>query len=63
MADILWMIAVSAGPLVLAVAIAYGLLTRRRLTPQERNLQAEATERAFRDEPPPRQSGARTPRS
>jgi len=37
------------GPIVLGCIIAYALLTRRRLSPAERNAQREATKRNYRE--------------
>ena len=54
--DVLWLIVVVLGPLLLAVLIAYVLLTRRKLEPRERQAQREAVERVYRDEP---EDGAR----
>lgn len=39
-----WLLVVAGGPLLLAVAFAYVLLRRRRLTPSERVAQHEAIE-------------------
>lgn len=45
-----WWIVTILGPIVLAAALAYALLTRRRLTPRERREQKDATEKAYRDD-------------
>ena len=45
--DALWLFAVIGGPIILAAIIAYALLRRRRLTPTERSIRNEATERAY----------------
>ncbi|MDQ0455574.1 hypothetical protein [Rhizobium paknamense] len=39
MADIIWFVAVAIGPLMLGGAIAYGLLSRRDLSKDERKQQ------------------------
>jgi hypothetical protein len=57
--DVLWLIVITLGPLLLAVLIAYVLLTRRKLGPREKQAQREAVERTYRDEP---EKGARRSR-
>lgn len=37
------------GPIVLGLAIAYALLTRRRLTPREKDAQKKAVERLYNE--------------
>jgi hypothetical protein len=46
----MWLLVVAGGPLVLAVLIAYALLTRRRRGPAERRESKLATERLYREE-------------
>jgi hypothetical protein len=57
--DVLWLIVVALGPLLLAVLIAYVLLTRRKSGPREQQARREAVERMYRDEP---ENGARRSR-
>lgn len=46
-----WWWATVLGPIVLGAAIAYALLTRRRLTPREKTAQKQAIEEVYKDEP------------
>lgn len=46
----MWLLVVAGGPLVLAILIAYALLTRRRRGPAERRESKRATERLYREE-------------
>ncbi|MGX9115311.1 hypothetical protein ACWTU6_01245 [Mesorhizobium sp. BHbsci] len=46
----MWLLVVAGGPLILAILIAYALLTRRRRGPAERRESARATERLYREE-------------
>lgn len=43
-----WWWATILGPIVLAGVIGYALVTQRRLRPNERRRQAEATEKLYR---------------
>ena len=43
----LWAFLIVGGPVVLAIAFAYALLRRRRLTPQEKVERSVATERGY----------------
>ena len=44
----MWLFVVAGGPLIIAILIAYALLTRRRRGPAERRESARATERLYR---------------
>jgi hypothetical protein len=44
----MWLFVVAGGPLIIAILIAYALLTRRRRGPAERGESARATERLYR---------------
>jgi len=58
--DYFWMAAVAIGPLLLGLAIAYALLSRRPLGWAERQRRKRAVERLYRNEPdPPERHGAR----
>ncbi|WP_164783905.1 MULTISPECIES: hypothetical protein [unclassified Mesorhizobium] len=46
----MWLLVVAGGPLILAILIAYALLTRRRRGPAERRESERATERLYREE-------------
>jgi hypothetical protein len=46
----MWLFVVAGGPLILAILIAYALLTRRRRGPAERRESGQATERLYREE-------------
>lgn len=46
----MWLIVVAGGPLLLAILLAYALLTWRRRGPAERRESDRATERLYRDE-------------
>lgn len=52
-----WLLLVAGGPVLIAAAIAYALMTRRRLTPREKARQHEAVQDLY--EVPPTE---RTPR-
>jgi hypothetical protein len=43
----IWSVVTVAGPIVLGLAIAYGLIRRRRLSGREREAQVRATERNY----------------
>ncbi len=43
----LWALTVIGGPVILAIVIAYALLSRRRLTPHEKQRQDAATRRLY----------------
>ncbi|MCP9228717.1 hypothetical protein NKJ72_10395 [Mesorhizobium sp. M0045] len=45
----LWLLVVAGGPLLLAVLIAYALLTQRRRGPAERRESERATERLYQE--------------
>lgn len=47
MADNLWFFAVAIGPVLLGIALIYGLMRRRRLTDSERARQEQATKRLY----------------
>jgi hypothetical protein len=61
MADNIWLILVALGPVILAAAIAYALLRRRRLSTDERIAQEEAVERLY-DKPKGGRQPSPTPR-
>lgn len=46
----MWLLVVAGGPLILAILIAYALLTQRRRGPAERREGERATERLYREE-------------
>ncbi|RWK41437.1 hypothetical protein [Mesorhizobium sp.] len=46
----MWLIVVAGGPLLLAILLAYALLTWRRRGPAERRESKRATERLYREE-------------
>lgn len=46
----MWLIVVAGGPLLLAILLAYALLTRRPRGPAERRESDRATERLYREE-------------
>ncbi|WP_254026930.1 hypothetical protein [Mesorhizobium ventifaucium] len=46
----MWLIVVAGGPLLLAILLAYALLTWRRRGPAERRESDRATERLYREE-------------
>lgn len=54
MADILWFAVVAGGPAVIAVLLAYALITRRKLSAQEKAAQRRATRRLYGEEEPER---------
>jgi hypothetical protein len=43
----MWLFVVAGGPIVLGIAIAYALLTRRRKSMAEREASKRATERLY----------------
>jgi hypothetical protein len=45
----MWLLIVAGGPLILAVLIAWALITRRRPGPAERRERDEKTREAYRD--------------
>ena len=45
----MWLLVVAGGPIVLAIAIGYALLNRRRLGAAERRERDQATRRLYRD--------------
>lgn len=45
----LWFLIVAGGPLLLAVVLAWALITRRRPGPAERRERDEATREGYRD--------------
>ncbi|MER8405279.1 MULTISPECIES: hypothetical protein [unclassified Mesorhizobium] len=45
----LWLLVVAGGPLLLAILIAYALLTQRRRSPAERRESDRATERLYQE--------------
>ncbi|MER8582604.1 hypothetical protein NKG95_28530 [Mesorhizobium sp. M1423] len=45
----LWLLVVAGGPLLLAILIAYALLTQRRRGPAERSESERATERLYQE--------------
>jgi hypothetical protein len=45
----MWLVIVAGGPLLLAILIAWALLTRRRLGPAERRERDRATRENYRD--------------
>ncbi|ESW85150.1 MULTISPECIES: hypothetical protein [unclassified Mesorhizobium] len=45
----LWLLVVAGGPLLLAILIAYALLTQRRRGPAERRESDRATERLYQE--------------
>lgn len=45
----LWLVTVAGGPLLLAMLLAWALLTRRRKGPAERREQDRATREVYRD--------------
>lgn len=49
--DTLWLFVVGIGPFLLAAAIIYALIRRRRLTPVEKDLQHRAVEREYDEQP------------
>lgn len=51
MIEFLWFIVVVGGPLAVAVAIAYALMTRRQRSAGEAVAQRAATRRLYEDEP------------
>lgn len=53
MTEALWLLVVMGGPLVIGVAIAYALLTRRRRSPAEALAQRRATRRLYEEEETP----------
>ncbi|RVB79126.1 MULTISPECIES: hypothetical protein [unclassified Mesorhizobium] len=46
----MWLIVVAGGPLLLAILIAYALITRRDRGPAERRESDRATERLYREQ-------------
>lgn len=50
MSEVLWLIAVAAGPLLLAGVLAYVLMRNRRLTPHEQNKRTKRTRELFKDD-------------
>jgi hypothetical protein len=46
----MWLLAVAGGPVLLAIVLAYALITRRRRTVAERQRGKQATERLYREE-------------
>lgn len=46
----MWLIVVAGGPLLLAILIAYALLTQRDRSPAERRESDRATERLYREQ-------------
>jgi hypothetical protein len=51
--NIMWLIVVAGGPLLLAILIAYALLTWRHRGPAERRESDRATKRLYREEKGP----------
>ncbi|MBX3577004.1 MAG: hypothetical protein KF723_07330 [Rhizobiaceae bacterium] len=49
MSGTLWSLATILGPIILAAAIIYALVARRKLTPRERVRQAETTQQRYRE--------------
>ena len=49
MEEFSWVLVVVGGPLLLGIVIAFALLRRRRLTPDERRAQHRAIEREYGD--------------
>jgi len=47
MSTFLWLLVLAGGPLLLAIAIIYALLTRRRLSREEKEAQINATEHLY----------------
>jgi hypothetical protein len=45
----LWLVIVAGGPLLLALLLAWALLTKRRKGPAERRERDEATREVYRD--------------
>ena len=45
----LWLLVVAGGPLLLAILLAWALITRRRPGPAERREQDRATRELYRD--------------
>jgi hypothetical protein len=48
---VLWFVAVFGGPVMLAVAIIYGIMRQRRLTSGERATQKEAVDELYERKP------------
>ena len=46
----LWLFAVGAGPLLLAIALSYAILRNRRLSPREKQAQTRSVRELYRDE-------------
>lgn len=49
MEGLFWSLAILVGPLILALGICYVLLTRRRLTRNERHARREGTREVYRE--------------
>ena len=49
MADLLWFFTVAIGPIILAVAIVWAVMRRRRLTTREQIESDRATENLYRE--------------
>lgn len=47
--NVIWTLATIGGPVVLALALAYAILRRRRLTPTERSAQIKGTESGYKE--------------
>jgi hypothetical protein len=47
----MWLFAVAGGPIILALVVAYALLTRRRRGQAERRESDRATRNVYRDHP------------
>jgi len=47
--NVLWLVIVAGGPLLLAILIAWALVTRRRMGPAEQREQDRATREVYRD--------------
>lgn len=49
MTEFLWLLLVAGGPVLLGAAVAYALLTRRRMTPDEKAARKRATDELYHD--------------
>ena len=49
MTEYLWLLLLVGGPAVLGAIIAFGMMSRRRLTPTEREMRNRATDRLYHD--------------
>ncbi|CAN7155113.1 hypothetical protein [Rhizobium sp. LjRoot254] len=47
MTTFMWVMVLAAGPIVLGCAIAYGLMTQRRLTPAEEEKRNKAIKKMY----------------